>query len=74
MLRRRRTLPCSNPTRTSAARWIDSLDFRNVLTAIHLRLGVNVPERDYGKLVTVAGAVEHLQKAMQPPGLPRSGT
>jgi acyl carrier protein len=53
---------------------IDSLDFLNVLTAIHARLGINVPEKDYGKLVTFAGAVDYLEKAMQQPGLPRSGT
>ena len=42
---------------------IDSLDFLNVLTALHARLGINVPEKDYAKLVTLAGAVDYLEKA-----------
>jgi acyl carrier protein len=44
---------------------IDSLDFLNFLTAIHGRLGINVPERDYAKLLTLAGAVDYLEKARQ---------
>jgi acyl carrier protein len=39
---------------------IDSMDFLNFITAIHHRLGVNVPEIDYPKLVTLAGAVAYL--------------
>jgi acyl carrier protein len=41
---------------------IDSLDFLNFLGALHNRLGVNVPERDYAKLLTVNGAVAYLAK------------
>jgi acyl carrier protein len=43
---------------------IDSLDFLNFLAALHERLGVNVPERDYAKLLTVNGAVAYLEKEM----------
>jgi acyl carrier protein len=39
---------------------IDSMDFLNFITAIHQRLGVDIPERDYPKLFTLAGAVEYL--------------
>jgi acyl carrier protein len=42
---------------------IDSPDFLNVLTALHTRLGINVPEGDYAKLVTLVGAVDYLEKA-----------
>ena len=43
---------------------IDSLDFLNFLAALHRRLGVNVPESDYVKLLTVNGAVAYLAKAV----------
>jgi acyl carrier protein len=39
---------------------IDSLDFLNFLAALHKKLGVNVPESDYGKLLTVNDAVAYL--------------
>ena len=39
---------------------IDSMDFLNVMIALHKRLGVNVPEADYPKLLTVAGATDYL--------------
>lgn len=42
---------------------IDSLDFLNFLAALHKRLGIDVPERDYAKLLTVNGAVSYLAKA-----------
>jgi acyl carrier protein len=40
---------------------IDSMDFLNFITAIHHRLGINVPELDYPKLITLAGAVKYLE-------------
>lgn len=39
---------------------IDSLDFLNFITALHKTLGVNVPESDYAKLLTVNTAVAYL--------------
>jgi acyl carrier protein len=39
---------------------IDSMDFLNFITAIHRRLGVNVPEVDYPKFTTLDGAVAYL--------------
>jgi acyl carrier protein len=39
---------------------IESMDFLNFITAIHRRLGVNVPEVDYPKLTTLDGAVAYL--------------
>jgi acyl carrier protein len=39
---------------------IDSMDFLNFITALHEKLGVDIPERDYPKLITLAGAVAYL--------------
>lgn len=47
---------------------LDSMDFLNVVTALHERLGVDIPERDYGKLRTVAAALVYIQaKARREP-------
>ncbi len=40
---------------------IDSMDFLNFVTAMHHRLGVDVPEIDYPKLATLDGAVAYLE-------------
>ncbi|MFZ0403778.1 MAG: acyl carrier protein [Pseudolabrys sp.] len=40
---------------------IDSMDFLNFVTAIHHCLGVDIPEIDYPKLVTLDGAVHYLE-------------
>ena len=40
---------------------IDSMDFLNFVAALHKKLGVEIPERDYPKLVTLAGAVVYLK-------------
>lgn len=39
---------------------IDSMDFLNFVIALHERLKVDIPERDYGKLRTIGGAIEYL--------------
>ena len=39
---------------------IDSMDFLNFVTALHHRLGINIPEIDYPKLNTLDGAVKYL--------------
>jgi acyl carrier protein len=44
---------------------IDSMDFLNFVTAIHHRLGVNIPELDYPKLLTLDGAVTYLRKKLK---------
>jgi acyl carrier protein len=44
---------------------IDSMDFLNFITAIHHRLGVDVPELDYPKLVTLDGAVKYLESKLR---------
>ena len=44
---------------------IDSMDFLNFVTAVHHRLGVDVPELDYPKLITLDGAVKYLEGKLQ---------
>lgn len=39
---------------------IDSMDFLNFVTALHHRLGVDIPETDYPKLFTLAKATSYL--------------
>jgi acyl carrier protein len=39
---------------------IDSMDFLNFITALHERLGVDVPESDYAKVATITGAHAYL--------------
>jgi len=43
---------------------IDSMDFLNLVAALHQRLGVNVPELDYPKLITLNGAIGYLQQKL----------
>ncbi|HET6376014.1 MAG TPA: acyl carrier protein [Methylocella sp.] len=43
---------------------IDSMDFLNFITAIHRRLGVSIPEIDYPKLATLAGAISYVQSRL----------
>ena len=45
---------------------MDSMDFLNFITALHRRLGIDIPEIDYPKLVTLDGAITYL-KANAPP-------
>jgi acyl carrier protein len=40
---------------------IDSMDFLNFVIALHRRLGVDIPEIDYPKLVTLDGAMTYLR-------------
>lgn len=46
---------------------IDSMDVLNFVVALHQRLGVDVPERDYPKLLTVDGAVAYLSARVPGP-------
>ncbi len=39
---------------------INSMDFLTFITAIHHRLGIDIPEIDYPKLVTLDGAVKYI--------------
>jgi acyl carrier protein len=39
---------------------MDSMDFLNFVIAIHESLHVEIPERDYPRLMTIDGCVEYL--------------
>lgn len=39
---------------------LDSMDWLNVLAAINEKSGVNIPETDYGKVVTLDGIIAYL--------------
>ena len=41
---------------------IDSMDFLNFVTAIHKRLGIDIPELDYPKLATLDSMIAYLKK------------
>lgn len=40
---------------------LDSMDFLNLLTALHQRLGVEIPDADALKLATLDGAVAYVE-------------
>jgi len=44
---------------------IDSIDFLNFVTALHKRLGIDVPELDYPKLFTLNGAVSYFAQKLK---------
>lgn len=52
------TLPDDAPLREQLD--LDSLDIQNLVVALHERLGVDVPERDYAKLDTLGACVTYL--------------
>jgi len=39
---------------------IDSMDFLNLVTALHRQTGIEIPEIDYPKLVTLSGIIAYL--------------
>jgi acyl carrier protein len=39
---------------------LDSMDFLNLVMALHKRLAIDIPERDYAELRTIDGAIEYL--------------
>lgn len=43
---------------------LDSMDWLNVLASIHEHMGVNIPERDYSKVVTLDGIVAYLAERL----------
>jgi acyl carrier protein len=47
---------------------IDSMDFLNFITAVHHRLGIDIPEIDYPKLITLNGAAKYLAAALAKKG------
>jgi acyl carrier protein len=45
---------------------LDSMDFANLVVAIHKRTKINIPEQDYNKLFTLKSAIAYL--AAKAPG------
>ena len=43
---------------------IDSMDFLNVVVELHEALGVDIPEVDYPKLVTLDATVAYLKQSI----------
>lgn len=43
----------------------DSMDLLNFAIALHKTLGIDIPERDYGKLAALDGAVDYLAARLQ---------
>ena len=43
---------------------LDSMDFLNLVSALHKRLGLPIPEADYPRLTTTALAVAYLDQAL----------
>ena len=43
---------------------LDSMDFLNLVSALHRRFGLALPESDYPRLATPAKAVDYLAKAL----------
>lgn len=41
---------------------LDSMDFMNFVVALHERTGIDIPEADYAKLGTIAGATAYLNR------------
>jgi acyl carrier protein len=46
---------------------LDSMDFLNFVIGLHKELHVEIPERDYGKLATLAGCTDYLTSATAGP-------
>jgi len=44
---------------------IDSMDFLNFITAIHGRLGVDIPEIDYPKMFTLEKAIVYVRTKLE---------
>lgn len=43
---------------------LDSMDFLNLMVAIHEETGVDIPERDYPELASVDGVVDYLTRRL----------
>lgn len=48
----------------------DSMDLLNFATAIHQRFGIDVPERDYRRLVSVNQCIAYLRERLPVPESP----
>jgi acyl carrier protein len=44
---------------------MDSMDFLNFIIGLHRELHVEILEKDYGRLATLAGCTQYLQTALE---------
>ncbi len=44
---------------------LDSMDFSNLVVALHKRTGIDIPEADYNRLFTLGNAVAYLRHALE---------
>ncbi len=47
---------------------LDSMDFLNLVSALHKRFGLPIPEADYPRLATPAKAVDYLSQMLSRQG------
>jgi acyl carrier protein len=47
---------------------IDSMDYLNIMICLHNELGVEIPEEDYGKLMTLDRTVAYLSEQLSATG------
>ena len=45
---------------------LDSMDFLRFVQALHRELGVSIPDSEYRAIRTLAGCIDHLQRARGP--------
>lgn len=57
------TLELARPLRQQVD--LDSMDWLNFLVSLHARLGVDIPEADYARLVSVNDLVDYLQARIE---------
>jgi acyl carrier protein len=43
---------------------IDSMDFLNLMIALHARLAVDIPEADYPRLASIEGATSYIAEKL----------
>jgi acyl carrier protein len=46
---------------------VDSMDLLNFMISLHKTFAVEIPERDYRKLMTIDGCVDYIEKRRQEP-------
>lgn len=46
---------------------LDSMDFLNLVNALHAETGIEVPERDYPAISSIAGFTEYVARALPDP-------
>ncbi len=45
---------------------LDSMDFLNLIIALHKRLGIDIPEADYARISSLNAAVAYLAQRRKP--------